>query len=89
MILIKRYSNRKLYSTKTSSYVTLLQVFELSKNNEILVIDNKTKADLTRYTLLLGEAESLRQSGVPLVTQQIYDDIRKSIRLNLEKQEKA
>lgn len=49
---IKRYTNRKLYSTKTNSYVKLGYIAELVKNDEkFQVIDNATKEDITVKTL--------------------------------------
>ena len=50
--LIKRYANRKLYDTKASSYITLDEVAEILESGEdVQIIDNKTKEDLTRVTL--------------------------------------
>lgn len=57
---IKRYQNRKLYDTHESSYVTLDEIAKMIKNGEdIRVIDNKTKNDITSATLtqLLYESE--------------------------------
>ena len=46
--IIKRYSNRKLYDTKGSSYVTLLQIAEMIREGEdVQIIDNATKEDKT------------------------------------------
>lgn len=58
--IIKRYQNRKLYDTHESSYVTLDEIAKMIKNGEDLrVIDNKTKNDITSSTLtqLLYESE--------------------------------
>ncbi len=58
--IIKRYQNRKLYDTHESSYVTLDEIAKMIKNGEDLrVIDNKTKNDITASTLtqLLYETE--------------------------------
>lgn len=58
--IIKRYQNRKLYDTHESSYVTLDEIAKMIKNGEDLrVIDNKTKNDITASTLtqLLYESE--------------------------------
>ena len=42
--VIKRYSNRKLYDTKDSRYVTLLQIAEMVRGGEeVQIIDNNTK----------------------------------------------
>jgi polyhydroxyalkanoate synthesis repressor PhaR len=60
MKIIKRYQNRKLYDTHESSYVTLDEIAKMIKGGEDLrVIDNKTKNDITAATLtqLLYESE--------------------------------
>jgi polyhydroxyalkanoate synthesis repressor PhaR len=49
---IKRYSNRKLYDTTDSRYVTLQQIAGLIRNgDEIRVIDKTTQQDLTAATM--------------------------------------
>jgi polyhydroxyalkanoate synthesis repressor PhaR len=49
--IIKRYQNRKLYDTFQSCYVTLEEIAQiLREGNEIQVIDNKTKNDITYLT---------------------------------------
>ena len=51
--LIKKYPNRRLYDTKTSTYITLADVKELVlKQENIHVIDAKSNDDLTRNILL-------------------------------------
>jgi polyhydroxyalkanoate synthesis repressor PhaR len=69
--IIKRYSNRKLYDTKDSRYVTLPQIAELVRSGEdVQVIDNATKEDKTEATLALiisGEVKSAPKT-VPLHT---------------------
>jgi polyhydroxyalkanoate synthesis repressor PhaR len=50
--VIKRYTNRKLYDTVESRYVTLDEIAEMIKaGGEVKVIDNRTKDDLTAVTL--------------------------------------
>lgn len=50
--VIKRYANRKLYDTRESRYVTLQQIAEYVRVGEdVQIIDNKTKEDLTNVTL--------------------------------------
>lgn len=69
--IIKRYSNRKLYDTKDSRYVTLLQIAEMVRANEdVQIIDNSTKEDKTDVTLALIISEELkaRPRGIPLAT---------------------
>lgn len=70
--VVKRYANRKLYDTHESRYVTLQQIAELVRQGEdVRIIDNKTKEDLTDVTLAQiiyeeqknkaeGQARSLR-----------------------------
>ena len=70
--IIKRYQNRKLYDTHESSYVTLEEIAKMIKAGEdIRVIDNKTKNDITATTLtqLLYESEkkSKNQPSVELL----------------------
>ena len=51
-ILIKKYSNRRLYDTSLSSYVTLDELAEkIRKGADVRVIDAKTKEDLTQTIL--------------------------------------
>ncbi len=51
--LIKKYPNRRLYDTQTSSYITLADVKQLVlANEEFTVVDAKTDEDLTRSILL-------------------------------------
>jgi len=71
--IIKRYSNRKLYDTKDSRYVTLLQIAEMVRTGEeVQIIDNNTKEDLTEVTLaqIIYEEQKQKASSrnVPLQT---------------------
>ncbi len=51
--LIKKYPNRRLYDTQTSSYITLTDVKALVLGNEeFSVVDAKTEEDLTRSILM-------------------------------------
>jgi polyhydroxyalkanoate synthesis repressor PhaR len=51
-ILLKKYSNRRLYDTTKSAYVTLSQVADLIRaGGRIDVIDAKTKEDVTAFIL--------------------------------------
>jgi len=50
--VIKRYTNRKLYDTEESRYVTLDEIARTIKGGgEVKIIDNRTKEDLTSVTL--------------------------------------
>jgi polyhydroxyalkanoate synthesis repressor PhaR len=51
-ITIKKYANRRLYNTATSSYVTLDHLCQMVKDNEeFVVFDAKTGDDITRSVL--------------------------------------
>ncbi|MCB0340892.1 MAG: regulator for granula-associated protein [Bdellovibrionales bacterium] len=69
--IIKRYQNRKLYDTQQSCYVTLDDIAKMIRNNEeVMVIDNKTKNDITAATLtqIIFEAEKKAAQYAPLFT---------------------
>ncbi len=66
--LIKRYTNRKLYDTVESRYVTLDEIAQMIKGGaEVKIIDNRSKEDLTSVTLaqIIFEEEKKR-SQMPL-----------------------
>lgn len=51
-IVIKKYPNRKLYNTDTASYISYKDIVEMIKaGNSVMVVDNRTKQDITRFTL--------------------------------------
>src|SRR5207247_214133 len=51
--IIKKYPNRRLYDTDTSSYITLAEVKQLVMENEPFTVrDAKSNSDLTRSILL-------------------------------------
>lgn len=64
--LIKKYPNRRLYDTRTSTYITLVDVKDLVlKHEEFQVVDAKTGDDLTRSILLQIILEE-EAAGVPM-----------------------
>ena len=66
--LIKKYPNRRLYDTRTSSYITLADVKDLVLGNEqFQVVDAKTGEDLTRSILLQIILEE-EAGGAPMFT---------------------
>jgi polyhydroxyalkanoate synthesis repressor PhaR len=69
--IIKRYQNRKLYDTQQSCYVTLDDIAKMIRTSEdVMVIDNKTKNDITAATLtqIIFEAEKKASQYAPLFT---------------------
>ncbi len=66
--VIKKYPNRRLYDTNSSSYITLAEVKQLVMDSEtFLVRDAKTGEDLTRNILLQIILEE-EASGSPMFT---------------------
>jgi len=66
--LIKKYPNRRLYDTRTSTYITLVDVKELVlKHEEFRVVDAKSGDDLTRSILLQIILEE-EAGGAPMFT---------------------
>lgn len=69
--IIKRYQNRKLYDTQQSCYVTLDDIAKMIRaSEEVMVIDNKSKNDITAATLtqIIFEAEKKASQYAPLFT---------------------
>ncbi len=67
--VIKRYANRKLYDTQHSRYVTLDQIsMMIREGDDVKIIDNKSKEDLTSVTLaqIIFEEEKKQKSFLPL-----------------------
>jgi len=67
--IIKKYGNRKLYDTEQSSYVVLKDIEKMIKNKEeIKIIDNETKDDITVQTLtqIIFSSEKKSNNYVPL-----------------------
>jgi polyhydroxyalkanoate synthesis repressor PhaR len=66
--VIKRYTNRKLYDTVESRYVTLDEIAEMVKQGvEVQIVDNRTKEDLTSVTLAqIVFEEEKKKNQMPL-----------------------
>ena len=67
--IIKKYQNRKLYDTQDSCYVTLDGIAKMIREGEeIVVIDNNSKDDVTALILtqVLYEQEKNHQSVLPV-----------------------
>ena len=73
--LIKKYPNRRLYDTQTSTYITLADVKQLVLAGEpFTVVDAKTSDDLTRSILLqiILDEES---SGAPMFSADMLSQV--------------
>lgn len=78
MRLIKRYSNRKLYDTNESRYVTLEQLNRLIVTGEsIRVVDKESDKDLTVQTLTQVLFESQKDQP-SLTVQELEVTIRRA-----------
>lgn len=68
-VIIKKYANRRLYNTQTSSYVTLDHLCEMVKQGvDFEVHDARTNEDITRSVLtqIIFEEEAKGQSLLPI-----------------------
>src|ERR1700744_1598942 len=68
-VVIKKYANRRLYNTASSSYVTLEHLSEMVKKGvDFVVFDAKTNEEITRSVLtqIIFEEESRGQNLLPI-----------------------
>ncbi|MEI9891321.1 MAG: polyhydroxyalkanoate synthesis repressor PhaR [Caulobacteraceae bacterium] len=68
-VVIKKYANRRLYNTASSSYVTLEHLSEMVKKGvDFVVFDAKTNEEITRSVLtqIIFEEESRGQNLLPV-----------------------
>jgi len=68
-VVIKKYANRRLYNTASSSYVTLEHLSEMVKQGvDFVVYDAKTNEDITRTVLtqIIFEEESRGENLLPI-----------------------
>ncbi|HEX5286108.1 MAG TPA: polyhydroxyalkanoate synthesis repressor PhaR [Polaromonas sp.] len=73
--VIKKYPNRRLYDTETSTYITLTDVQQLVMGSEPFVVrDAKTNEDLTRSILLQIILEE-ETAGAPMFTEAVLANI--------------
>jgi polyhydroxyalkanoate synthesis repressor PhaR len=93
--VIKRYSNRKLYDTQESRYVTLEEIEEMIRTGrEISVVDAASGEDLTSVTLtqIILENERTRRASLPAAFlhqlikhgESWQDFVQKSMRASME-----
>ena len=72
---IKKYPNRRLYDTQTSTYVTLAEIKKLvMAASPLVVLDAKTGEDLTR-TILLQIILEEESAGVPMFSEAVLSNI--------------
>lgn len=74
-VVIKKYPNRRLYDTSSSTYITLVEIKNMVvAHKKFVVLDAKTSEDLTRSILLqiILEEES---GGLPLFSAQSLSNL--------------
>ena len=75
MRILKKYPNRRLYDTQTSSYITLADVKQMVLTLQTFIVrDAKTQEDLTRSILLQIILEE-ETDGVPIFSTQMLSQI--------------
>jgi polyhydroxyalkanoate synthesis repressor PhaR len=73
--LIKKYPNRRLYDTRTSTYITLADVKQLVLGHEdFQVVDAKSGDDLTRAILLQVILEE-EAGGAPMFSSELLSQM--------------
>ena len=68
-VIIKKYANRRLYNTQTSSYVTLDHLAQMVKEGTLFEVrDARTGEDITRpvLTQIIFEEEAKGQNLLPI-----------------------
>ena len=69
IVIIKKYANRRLYNTETSSYITLDHLATMTREGrDFKVVDAKTDEDITHNVLtqIIMEEESRGQTMLPV-----------------------
>lgn len=68
-VIVKKYANRRLYNTETSSYITLDHLAQMTREGrDFKVIDAKTEEDITHsiLTQIIMEEENRGQTMLPV-----------------------
>jgi len=68
-VIIKKYANRRLYNTRSSSYITLEHLARMTRDNvDYKVLDAKTGTDITHQILtqIIMEEESSGEQMLPV-----------------------
>jgi len=69
LVIIKKYANRRLYNTETSSYITLDHLATMTREGrDFKVVDAKTEEDITHNVLtqIIMEEESRGETMLPV-----------------------
>jgi polyhydroxyalkanoate synthesis repressor PhaR len=69
VVIIKKYANRRLYNTETSSYITLEHLAGMTRDGrEFVVLDAKTDEDITHSVLtqIIMDEEARGETMLPV-----------------------
>ena len=91
-VIIKKYANRRLYNTGTSTYVTLEDLAAMVKTGEDFVVyDAKTSEDITRSVLtqIIFEQEKFREQMAQAFGGSPFGALEEQVRRNMEMFERA
>lgn len=76
-VVLKKYANRRLYDTERSAYVTLNEVADIIREGrDVMVMDAKTKEDVTAFILTQVILEKSRQKNAFLPPPVLHSIIR-------------
>lgn len=74
-ITFVKYANRRIYDTETSEYVSFQDIrARMIKGRDILVLDNKTKEDVTRE-VLISLIQEAAVGGEPLFSEDLMKQL--------------
>jgi len=68
-VVVKKYANRRLYNTRSSSYITLEDLARMTRNGvDFVVLDAKTGSDITHsiLTQIIMEEEASGEQMLPV-----------------------
>ena len=76
-LIIKRYSNRRLYNTETKDYVSYEDLASIVREGtDIKVVDSKTKEDVTKTVLIQVILEEEKKDQTVLPTDFLFQVLR-------------
>jgi len=77
VLVIKRYTNRRLYNTETKSYVSYADLAKIVREGiDIRVVDSKTSEDVTKAVLIQVILEEEKSDKTVLPTDFLFQVLR-------------
>ncbi|MFV0388466.1 MAG: polyhydroxyalkanoate synthesis regulator DNA-binding domain-containing protein [Pyrinomonadaceae bacterium] len=78
-LVVKRYSNRRLYNTETKKHVSYIELLKIVRNGvDIKVIDSQSGEDVTKVVLIQMILEEEKSDKTVLPTEFLFQVIRSS-----------